>query len=310
MRCPEDYVVNLPVDKTWLINGHAGNLKSDLTLYFTCKLDAKIPDGFRTLSRALCNQNSIDCEVQLYDQFTPDRVPVGRKCRGLVCWCERRNSIAVTLRSHGITGSPPGVRKFLTGITHNFSADYECLLDILKTGTPSPLKGLIIVAGETGSGKSTLADLVFRDLAQGAASEHPHLIVLGKPIDWQPVTKDCRIRRPPPDYKGELTSNFKNIRALYTPRTIGDDTDLEGALVDALRQKPAGVYLDEIRKEEDWKPVLHFAGTGHFIVTTTHGGSVKDVITWMLKSLGVERRSQIPSYLANVVAVIHVFSFR
>jgi len=250
----------------------------------------------------------MDCEVQLYDQADPKRKAVGLKCRGLACWCDMRNSISVTLRSHHIEGisSPYPRRGLLAGVDHRHAAPYKELINILKPNPPAPLKGLIIVAGETGSGKSTLADIVFREMVRQAAPDHPHLIVLGKPVDWEPITPDCMPRDDNHDYKDYVSNGYERVRTHYTPRTIGVDTDLQSALTDALRQKPAGVYLDEIRKEADWKPVLHFAGTGHFMVTTTHGGCVKDVITWVLKSLGVERRSQIPSYLANVIAVIHV----
>jgi hypothetical protein len=168
-------------------------------------------------------------------------------------------------------------------------------------------KGLVIVCGETGSRKSTVADGLLRELVGGRLKDggHNHVIALGNPVDWKPYQADDHEKPSGEVWDGDVRTLASTYGFRYTPRTLGLDTTLPEALMDALRQKPAAVYVDEIRAEDDWEPLLRFAQTGHLLVTTAHAGSIRDLLLWLFRCLGVVRRSQAPSVARNILAVVH-----
>lgn len=245
-------------------------------------------------------------------------------CRGLACWCFSRQYIALTLRGHKLTKEQCfsqneeklAVNRFLPKLQGSYATAPTKLASLLlshvrtesvdhdEETTPASeeekkrhLKGLIVVAGQTSSGKSTLLNGLLRQLLPVDCN---HIIALGKPVDWQP-----EISESDPGSKPDPSDYFSKYRVHYTPRTLTIDTTLKQALQDALRQHPAAVYLDEVRDESEWHDILRFADSGHLIVTTTHSGSVREAVTWILESAGVRRRSQAPEVARKLLAVIH-----
>jgi hypothetical protein len=170
------------------------------------------------------------------------------------------------------------------------------------------IKGLVIVCGETGSRKSSVADGLLRALVRQklSAGAHNHIIALGNPVDWVPYhPKNHAESDSSKRWDGDLQSLVSAMGIRYTPRVLSVDTDLEHALIDALRQKPAAVYVDEIRNDQDWKPLLRFAQTGHLIVTTAHAAGVSDLLLWLFQCMRVRGRSQAPAIARNLLAVVH-----
>src|SRR6185295_810970 len=65
----------------------------------------------------------------------------------------------------------------------------------------------------------------------------------------------------------------------YTPRQQKLDAgSLKEALHEALRQTPKVLFVGETREKEDWQELIHFAGTGHLVITTAHAGSLLDTM--------------------------------
>jgi hypothetical protein len=269
--------------------GH--NKDEDITLHYQRAGQIEERADFQSLSKAIGAATSADLEVT---------VPWGEKCRALACWCRSKTCIAVTLRGHKLPANytQPGT---LPKIKYEYRTAPEALAKYIPTSTER-LKGLVVVAGETGSGKSNLADGLLRELLP---DDGGHIVALGNPVDWRPYHKDTSQLPLPDDWAVNPNHTYKHFGVHYTPRTLGVDTTLEEALVDALRQKPAAVYLDEVRKETDWPLILRFAESGHLIVTTTHAGSIRDALAWIFRSMHVTNRSQAPGVARNILAVLH-----
>jgi energy-coupling factor transporter ATP-binding protein EcfA2 len=277
--------------------------KSDVTLYYDQNSEQfrfsplRAKSVFQRLHAALGDANSCDVAVR-------DGRGGSEPCRGLVCWCHARQAIAVTLRGHKLQGAAsrsgelPDVAPTYTKAPHELAA---IIRRTLKTNEPEP-KGLVVVCGETGSGKSKVANGLLRALVKpGLKPEtHNHIIALGAPVDWTPVTDTVYASD-----KCQLAESYAKYGVRYTPRTLGRDTTLAEALQDALRQKPSAVYLDEVRRSEDWAPILRFAQSGHLIITTAHAGSITDLILWLFQSMHIERRSEAPTLAKNILAAVH-----
>jgi twitching motility protein PilU len=128
-------------------------------------------------------------------------------------------------------------------------------------GAPPVLKrlamerqGLLLVTGATGSGKSTtLAAMVdYRNaMAPG------HIVTLEDPIEFVHPHRQC----------------------LVSQREVGFDTPTFAAgLKNALRQAPAVLLVGEIRDRETAEAALHFADTGHLVLSTLHSTNANQTL--------------------------------
>jgi hypothetical protein len=166
-------------------------------------------------------------------------------------------------------------------------------------GHGEPRSGLIVVAGATGSRKSSYARELARrvlvkpiDEAKDRTFDRPHVITFEDPIEsWFAYTPIDASR-----------AGFE-----YTPREKGKDVEsLLAAINDALRQKPALLYVGEVRTPDDWRAILSFARTGHLAITTTHAGSLAETFAAILSAAQActpAGRSEIAN---RIVAVLHV----
>lgn len=202
----------------------------------------------------------------------------------------------------------------------------------LKLGLQSdpPKHGLVVIAGATKSSKTLIARGVINEylkiLAKFANERHeksdsdcpkvdltdvgcnqcgkhkgavrrPHLVTFEDPIEkwfWKPGD-------------GTLSGPTSNCPIDYTPRERRLDVGaLSDALGDALRQTPSVFYIGEIRNEQDWAPVIEFAGTGHLVVATAHGGSLTETIVKICRALKADTPAQ-RNYVANRIrGVVHL----
>jgi hypothetical protein len=171
--------------------------------------------------------------------------------------------------------------------------------------------GLVLVAGATKSAKTLLARGIVHKVLErttinrmgeyGKASaeerpeiRRPHLVTFEDPIEkwfWKDAEK-CELSKKPLD---------------YTPRQRGKDArSLQDALHDALRQTPTVFYIGEIRQEDEWQPAIEFAGTGHLVVATAHGGSLTETMVKLCRALQASTPAQ-RNYIADrLLGVIHV----
>ncbi len=119
-------------------------------------------------------------------------------------------------------------------------------------------RGLVLVTGQTGSGKSTtLAAMIGH-----RSRERPgHIVTIEDPIEF--VHADAA--------------------SLVSQREIGTDCESYAlALRDALRQAPDVILIGEIRDEESATAAVHFAETGHLVLSTLHSTNASQTLERLL----------------------------
>lgn len=133
-----------------------------------------------------------------------------------------------------------------------------------------PRDGLVVVAGATGHGKSTTLAAVIRELLQDR--ERPRKIVdIQAPIEF--TFED--IWSNPSDSERCLSTIGQSEVGRHIKR-------FEEGVHSALRRKPHVICVGEARDYETIAASLEAAITGHLVYTTTHAGSVSDVMRRLL----------------------------
>jgi twitching motility protein PilU len=191
--------------------------------------------------------------------------------------------------------SPPGIGRF------RISAFVQqgCVGAVMRTittqiptfeqlGLPDQLKnivmskrGLVIMVGATGSGKSTslAAMLGYRN-----HNSKGHIITIEDPIEYVHAHGGCMV----------------------TQREVGIDThSWENALKNTLRQAPDVIQIGEVRTRETMEYAVHFAETGHLVLTTLHANSANSALDRIINFFPEEKREQLLMDLGlNLRAII------
>ena len=191
--------------------------------------------------------------------------------------------------------SPPGIGRF------RISAFVQqgCVGAVMRTittqiptfeqlGLPEQLKnivmskrGLVIMVGATGSGKSTslAAMLGYRN-----HNSKGHIITIEDPIEYVHAHGGCMV----------------------TQREVGIDThSWENALKNTLRQAPDVIQIGEVRTRETMEYAVHFAETGHLVLTTLHANSANSALDRIINFFPEEKREQLLMDLGlNLRAII------
>ena len=166
------------------------------------------------------------------------------------------------------------------------------------------LHGAILIAGRTKSAKSLIA----RGLIHKFISHKPTYTSLTNLHDRRPHLVTCE--DPIEGEFRERVSQLTDWPAVidYTPRdrVAGDYSTLQEAFNDALRQTPACFFVGETRDEKDLKTLLHFAGTGHLVVTTTHAGSLTDLFTKVFQATNSRTAADRGLVGQRILAVVHL----
>ena len=142
-------------------------------------------------------------------------------------------------------------------------------------------RGLVIVVGAVGSGKSsTLAAMIDHRNNHRTG----HILTVEDPLEFLHHHK----------------------RSLMSQREIGIDTDsYSNALKNALRQAPDMIVLGEIRDTEVMSSAIHFAETGHLLLSTLHAVNAPQAIERILNFYPAEFRDNILLELSiNIKAII------
>ncbi|MBI3998011.1 MAG: PilT/PilU family type 4a pilus ATPase, partial [Armatimonadetes bacterium] len=142
-------------------------------------------------------------------------------------------------------------------------------------------RGLVLVTGQTGSGKSTtLAAMV----SYRSRERSGHIVTIEDPIEF--VHPDAR--------------------SIISQREIGTDCEsFSLALRDALRQSPDVILIGEIRDEESAIAAVHFAETGHLVLSTLHANNASQTLERLLHFFPPERHESIALQLSfNLIGII------
>jgi hypothetical protein len=156
--------------------------------------------------------------------------------------------------------------------------------------------GLVVVAGETGARKTTYAREIARrhilTLLKKKDFERPHIVTFEDPIE---------------SWFASSPGQARSCGFDYTPRQKGIDADdLEHAVTDALRQKPALLYVSEVRHEPEWTWLLDFASTGHLAITTTHAGSLVETFERILAAAKANTPAKRSEVAGRIIAIVHL----
>jgi twitching motility protein PilU len=120
-------------------------------------------------------------------------------------------------------------------------------------------RGLVLVVGQTGSGKSTtLAAMI----AHRSRERTGHIVTIEDPIEF--VHADAR--------------------SIISQREVGTDCESYSlGLRDALRQAPDVILIGEIRDEESATAAVHFAETGHLVLSTLHATNASQTLERLMQ---------------------------
>ncbi len=119
-------------------------------------------------------------------------------------------------------------------------------------------RGLALVVGQTGSGKSTtLASMInYRSRERSG-----HIVTIEDPVEFL----------------------YPDDKSIISQREIGTDCESYSlALRDALRQAPDVILIGEIRDEESATAAVHFAETGHLVLSTLHANNASQTLERLL----------------------------
>ena len=145
-----------------------------------------------------------------------------------------------------------------------------------QLGLPDQLKdvvmakrGLVLMVGATGSGKSTSLAAM---LGHRNANSRGHIITIEDPIEYVHAHNGCMV----------------------TQREVGIDThSWDNALKNTLRQAPDVIQIGEIRTRETMEYAVHFAETGHLVLSTLHANSANSALDRIINFFPEEKREQL-----------------
>lgn len=195
-----------------------------------------------------------------------------------------------------------------TGIHAVGGAGVEITFRALPTATPDlewvelggPLldammqrEGLVVFAGSTGHGKSTTLAAVVRR----------HLESIDRPVKIVDVQKPIEFTFE--DIWGR--SGSEGLPSTIGQSEVGRNVKTFGEAVwSALRRKPHVIVVGEARDQDTIAASLEASVTGHLVYTTTHAGSVPDVIRRLLSVFRAEERDARANQLAAALRVLVV----
>jgi twitching motility protein PilU len=142
-------------------------------------------------------------------------------------------------------------------------------------------RGLVLITGPTGSGKSTtLASMIdYRN-----RNAPGHIVTIEDPIEFV----------------------HADHASLVSQREVGTDCDsFNTALKDALRQTPDVILIGEMRDVESATAAVHFAETGHLVLSTLHSTNASQTIERILHFFPQESHDNVQLQLSlNLIGVL------
>jgi twitching motility protein PilU len=142
-------------------------------------------------------------------------------------------------------------------------------------------RGLVLVVGQTGSGKSTtLAAMIdYRSRARSG-----HIVTIEDPIEFV----------------------YADAKSIISQREVGTDCESYSlGLRDALRQAPDVILIGEIRDEESATSAVHFAETGHLVLSTLHANNASQTLERLMHFFPASSQESVALRLSlNLIGII------
>jgi len=223
------------------------------------------------------NKFSYDRELWLWDE----KARKAAKGRVLACRCHQGKQWSITFR---LTQQwPDAVSNDI--FLNKIAVISDLLRKMIFKPEVSEEHGLVVITGRTASCKSQIAHKLIETHLKTTSGRHL------------------------PTFEDPIERHFDIPDVQYTPREKGKDvSDLEEAIRNALRQKPAVLFVGEIRDPTEWKLLLDFAGTGHLVVTTAHAGSLIEAMGNILQATEANEPTDRSIVGERLLAVIHLKS--
>ena len=178
---------------------------------------------------------------------------------------------------HTLRGTAAAVR--LLAVSIGDLASCNLLPDLRKLAEVR--SGLLIVSGPTGCGKSTTLAALIQELNRAYAR---NIVCLESPIEYV----------------------FENDKAFIRQREIPTHApSFEQGIVDALRENPDVLVINEMRTPEVMRLTLNAAETGHLVMATMHSATCAEALARVAMSFHAEIQGSILAQLADcLVGVI------
>ncbi len=142
-------------------------------------------------------------------------------------------------------------------------------------------RGLVLVTGPAGSGKSTTLATMIDHRNRNVPG---HIVTIEDPIEFVHTDQ----------------------RSLVSQREVGTDCEsFAAALRDALRQTPDVILIGEMRDADSAEAAVHFAETGHLVLTTLHSTNASQAIERILHFFPAELHDDIQlQFSLNLIGVL------
>jgi Tfp pilus assembly pilus retraction ATPase PilT len=223
------------------------------------------------------------------------------------CRCDNEKKIALFIRAHEEYST---VDLALTpSLSENiypdrYATDGELYSDIILHGDTPPASGLVAIFGATKSGKTEIAKwlcikylrLLTTQKAKDSAKPVSNFLMLGNPVET--FNKNNSLT----NIESELQDNL--IAMIWRNKGIHYESLEQALLSDAKRQTPRLVYICEVQDNNEWKTIIEFAKSGHFVIATGHASNLRESMATILRSCDArtpQERSWAASALHSIV---------
>jgi twitching motility protein PilU len=142
-------------------------------------------------------------------------------------------------------------------------------------------RGLVLVVGQTGAGKSTTLAAMIGYRSRERAG---HIVTIEDPIEFV----------------------YPDAASIVSQREVGTDCETYSlGLRDALRQAPDVILIGEIRDEESATAAVHFAETGHLVLSTLHANNTSQTLERLLHFFPATYREAVALQLSlNLIGIV------
>jgi twitching motility protein PilU len=142
-------------------------------------------------------------------------------------------------------------------------------------------RGLVLVVGQTGAGKSTTLAAMINYRSRERAG---HIVTIEDPIEFV----------------------YPDAASIISQREVGTDCETYNlGIRDALRQSPDVILIGEIRDEESATAAVHFAETGHLVLSTLHSNNTSQTLERLLHFFPATHRESIALQLSlNLIGIV------